>query len=98
MPIFELKRVWVKNFKSLRDFTLDVKARLTAVAGPSGSGKTSLVEVFELWRDVVEYVRGNAPNPFLKWWGYEHAVWRGDETLPIVLGLELAVEDAHIWY
>jgi predicted ATPase len=94
----ELKRVWVKNFKSLRDFSLDVKSKFVAVTGPSGSGKTSLIEVFELWRDLVEYVRGNAPNPFLKWWGYEHAVWRGDASQPVVLGLELSVSDARIRY
>jgi len=94
----ELKRVWVKNFKSLRDFSLDVKSKFVAITGPSGSGKTSLVEVFELWRDVVEYVRGNAPNPFLKWWGYEHAVWRGGASQPITLGLELVAEDMRIWY
>jgi predicted ATPase len=94
----ELKRIWARNFKSLRDFTLEVKAKFTAVTGPSGSGKTSLVEVFELWRDVVEYVRGNAPSPFLKWWGYEHAVWRGDASKPIALGLELSVSDTRIRY
>jgi predicted ATPase len=98
MPGFELKRVWARNFKSLRDFSLDVKSRFVAVTGPGGSGKTSLIEVFELWRDVVEYVRGNAPDPFLKWWGYEHAVWRGDVSQPIALGLELATGDARIWY
>jgi predicted ATPase len=94
----ELKRVWVRNLKSLRDFSLDVKSRLVAVAGPSGSGKTSLIEVFELWRDLAEYARGSAPNPFLKWWGYGHAVWRGDESLPIALGLELSVSDTRIRY
>jgi predicted ATPase len=94
----ELKRVWVRNFKSLRDFSLDVKSRLTVITGPSGSGKTSLIEVFELWRDVVEHARGNAPNPFLKWWSYEHVAWRGDESQPIALGLELSAGDARISY
>ena len=94
----ELKRVWVRNFKSLRDFSLDVKSRLVAVAGPGGSGKTSLVEVFELWRDLAEYIRGNAPHPFLKWWSFEHAVWRGDASQPIALGLELSVGGTRIWY
>ena len=98
MPGVELRRFWVRNFKSLRDFSLEVKSRLTAVTGPSGSGKTSLVEVFELWRDVVEYVRGNATNPFLKWWGYDQVVWRHDETLPIVLGLELSAGDMRVRY
>jgi predicted ATPase len=98
MPGLELKRVWVRNFKSLRDFSLDVKSRLIAVAGPSGSGKTSLIEVFELWRDLAEHIRDNAPNPFLKWWGYENAVWRGDWSLPIALGLELSVSGVRIKY
>ncbi len=98
MAGIELKRVWVRNFKSLRDFSLDVSARLNVATGPGGSGKTSLVEVFELWRDAVEHARGNAPNPFLKWWGYEHAVWRGDASQPIALGLELSVADMRIRY
>jgi predicted ATPase len=94
----ELKRLWVRNFKSLRDFSLDIKSKFTAVTGPSGSGKTSLVEVFELWRDVVEHARGNAPNPFLKWWSFENAVWRGDVSQPIALGLELVAGDVRVRY
>jgi len=42
----ELRRFWVKNYKSLRDVVLDFPTRLTVVAGPSGSGKTALVEAF----------------------------------------------------
>jgi len=83
----------VRNFKSLRDFSLDVSTRLNVVIGTNGSGKTALVEVFELWRDLVDYARGRVVNPFLKWWGYDRVVWRHDETLPIVLGLELSSAD-----
>jgi predicted ATPase len=89
----ELRRLWVRNFKSLRDFSLDVPTRLNVVIGTNGSGKTALVEVFELWRDLVDYARGRVVNPFLKWWGYDRVVWRHDETLPIVLGLELFSAD-----
>lgn len=89
----ELRRLWVRNFKSLRDFSLDVPTRLNVVIGTNGSGKTALVEVFELWRDLVDYARGRVVNPFLKWWGYDRVVWRHDETLPIVLGLELSSAD-----
>jgi predicted ATPase len=89
----ELRRLWVRNFKSLRDFSLDVPTRLNVVIGTNGSGKTALVEVFELWRDLVDYARGRVVNPFLKWWGYDRVVWRHDETLPIVLGLELSSTD-----
>ncbi len=89
----ELRRLWVRNFKSLRDFSLDVSTRLNVVIGTNGSGKTDLVEVFELWRDLVDYARRRVVNPFLKWWGYDRVVWRHDETLPIVLGLELFSAD-----
>jgi predicted ATPase len=54
----ELRRLWVRNFKSLRDFSLDVSTRLNVVIGTNSSGKTALVEVFELWRDLVDYARG----------------------------------------
>jgi len=54
----ELRRLWVRNFKSLRDFSLDVSTRFNVVIGTNGSGKTALVEVFELWRDLVDYARG----------------------------------------
>jgi predicted ATPase len=90
----ELRRLWVRNFKSLRDFSLDVSTRLNVVIGTNGSGKTALVEVFELWRDLVDYARGRVVNPFIKWWGYDRVVWRHDETLPIVLGLELSSTDS----
>lgn len=92
----ELRRLWVRNFKSLRDFSLDVSTRLNVVIGINGSGKTALVEVLELWRDLVDYARGRVVNPFLKWWGYDRVVWRHDETLPIVLGLELFSTDPQL--
>jgi predicted ATPase len=53
----ELRRLWLRNFKSLRDFSLDVPTRLNVVIGSNGSGKTALVEVLELWRDLVDYAR-----------------------------------------
>ncbi len=44
----EPKKFWVKNFKSLKDVTIELPTKLTAVIGPSGSGKTALVEAFEI--------------------------------------------------
>jgi hypothetical protein len=37
----------------------------------------------------VEWAMGRTTNPFLKWWGYDKVVWKHDENLPIILGLEL---------
>ncbi len=85
----ELKKFWVKNFKSLRDVTLEFPTRLTIIAGTNGSGKTALVEAFELLTSTIEWAMGRTTNPFLKWWGYDKVVWRHDENTPIILGLEL---------
>jgi predicted ATPase len=85
----ELKKFWVKNFKSLRDVTLEFPTRLTIVVGTNGSGKTALTEAFELLTSTVEWAMGKTTNPFLKWWGYDKVVWKHDENLPVILGLEL---------
>ncbi len=42
----ELKRFWVRGFKSLRNVMIDFPTKITVVAGPSGSGKTALTEAF----------------------------------------------------
>jgi AAA15 family ATPase/GTPase len=83
----ELKKFWVKNFKSFRDVTLEFPTRLTIVVGTNGSSKTALTEAFELLTSTVEWAMGRTTNPFLKWWGYDKVVWRHDENIPIVLGL-----------
>jgi len=49
----EIRRFWVKNYKSLRDVALDFPRKLTVVAGPSGSGKTALAEAFLLLSDAA---------------------------------------------
>jgi predicted ATPase len=85
----ELRKFWVKNFKSLRDVTLEFPTRLTIVVGTNGSGKTALTEAFELLTSAVEWAMGRTTNPFLKWWGYDKVVWKHDENIPIILGLEL---------
>jgi AAA15 family ATPase/GTPase len=53
MTQIQIKKFWVKNFKSLRDVALDFPTKLTVVAGPSGSGKTALAEAFLLLSDAA---------------------------------------------
>jgi predicted ATPase len=48
----ELKRFWVRNYKSLKDVAIELPTRVTAVTGPSGSGKTALVEAFEMLQNA----------------------------------------------
>ncbi len=88
----ELKKFWVKNFKSLRDVTLEFPTRLTVVVGTSGSGKTALAEAFELLTSTVEWAMGRTTNPFLKWWGYDKVVWRHDETSQLYLACSWSIK------
>ena len=77
-----LLRLGVKGFKSLRDIEVDFPVPLTVVVGPNGSGKTALVESLELLREVLEYIRGRAVSPFVKWWGYRNVVWGAGRRSP----------------
>jgi len=49
----EIRRLWVRNFKSLRDVELGFPTKLTVVTGPSGSGKTALAETFLILSDAA---------------------------------------------
>ncbi len=50
----EIRRFWVRNYKSLRDVAFDFPTKLTMVFGPSGSGKTALAEAFLLLSAAAE--------------------------------------------
>jgi len=88
-----LEKFWVRNFKSLKNFELDLPSRLTIIVGANGSGKTSIVEVFELLNYILEWARGRVVNPFHKWWGYGNVVWRHSEDLPITIGFKMRLEN-----
>ena len=89
----DLERIWIRNFKSLKDFELSMPTKLLIVAGMNGSGKTALVEAFELLTQILEWARRLNPNPFHRWWGYDKVVWRHNEDLPIVIGLKLRLSN-----
>jgi predicted ATPase len=88
-----LEELWVKNFKSLRNFRVRVPSKLTIAVGANGSGKTALVEVFELLTYMLEWAHGLNINPFLKWWGYSNVVSGHNEDLPITIGFKLRLDD-----
>jgi len=87
-----LEELWVKNFKSLKNFRMSIPSKLTIVVGANGSGKTALVEVFELLTYILEWARGLNLNPFLKWWGYSNVVSDHNEDLPITIGFKLKLD------
>ena len=89
-----LKKLVVKNFKSLRDCEIELD-KFNVLVGPNASGKTNLIEVFQLLRKI--YVEKET-NPFLEWWGYNNVVWAGKEELPITVGMLLDVDGYDVYF
>ena len=94
----KLRRVHVKNFKSLKDFTLEFDSNLQVVIGPNASGKSNVIELFQLLKNIIKTIRGQIYNPFLDWWGYSNVVWMSKETLPIEIELCLECSDVFTTY
>ena len=82
-----IKKIWVKNFKSLKDVEIELKD-FNLLVGPNASGKTNIIEVFKLIKKIQSFPQ---VNPFLDWWGYHNVVWMGKEELPITVGYEFEV-------
>ena len=94
MVIEMLKKLIVKNFKSLHDCEIEF-GKFNVVIGRNASGKSNLVEVFKLLRKI--YVERD-PFPFLEWWGYNNIVWQGREELPITIGLVFDIEGYEVYF
>ncbi len=61
-----LKKVFIKNFKSLHDCEIDI-GKMNVVVGANASGKSNLVEAFRFLKKI--YVDKDS-FPFLEWWEY----------------------------
>src|SRR4030067_57962 len=89
-----LKKVFIKNFKSLHDCEIDI-GKLNVVVGANASGKSNLIEAFRLLKKI--YVDKDS-FPFLEWWGYNNVVWQRKEELPIIIGLLFDIEGYEVYF
>jgi predicted ATPase len=89
-----LKKVFIKNFKSLHDCEIDI-GKLNVVVGANASGKSNLIEAFRLLKKI--YVEKDG-FPFLEWWGYNNVVWQRKEELPIIIGLVFDIEGYDVYF
>ncbi len=89
-----LKKVFIKNFKSLHDCEIDI-GKMNVVVGANASGKSNLVEAFRLLKKI--YVDKDS-FPFLEWWGYDNVVWQRKEELPIIIGLLFDIEGYEVYF
>lgn len=89
-----LRRVSIKNFKSLHDCEIDIK-ELNVIVGTNASGKSNLVEVFRLLKKI--YVDKDI-NPFSEWWGYDNVVWGKNEELPVTIELDFDIDGYDVYF
>lgn len=89
-----LKKVFIKNFKSLHDCEIDI-GKMNVVVGANASGKSNLIEAFRLLKKI--YVDKDS-FPFLEWWGYNNVVWQRMEEVPIIIGLLFDIEGYDVYF
>lgn len=89
-PNLLIKRIRIKNFKSLKDVSLEIND-LNVVVGKNASGKTNLVDAISFLKEAITEV--TVPYaPHRRWWSYKDVVWNGDEGLPIIYDIEFEVK------
>jgi hypothetical protein len=89
-----LKKVFIKNFKSLHDCEIEI-GKMNVVVGANASGKSNLIEAFRLLKKIY----GDKDSfPFLEWWGYDNVVWKRKEELPIIIGLLFDIEGYEVYF
>lgn len=89
-----LKKVFIKNFKSLHDCEIDI-GKMNVVVGGNASGKSNLIEAFRLLKKIY---LDKDNFPFLEWWGYNNIVWQRKEELPIIIGLLFDIEGYDVYF
>ena len=86
-----LEKIHVENFKSLRNFDIEL-GKFNVLIGPNGSGKTNVLELFKFINLCISPDR-NPPYPFTPWWGFNNIVWSGKEELSILFSLQYSMYD-----
>ena len=76
-----IKRIRIRNFKSLRDVDLELR-KINVIVGPNGSGKSNLVDFFIFLKELIN-PSSFPSDPFQTFGGYEEAVFLRDTSLPI---------------
>ena len=80
----QIESIAVRNFRCLRDITLDNLTRMTIVVGPNGSGKSSLFDVFTFLKDALSQ---NVAAAVAQRGGYRELATRG-EAGPLEITLQ----------
>src|SRR5947208_16599919 len=81
-----LKKVHIKNFKSLKDVTLEL-GRNNVLVGPNMSGKSNFLDFFKFLQDLMMPYPGMYPgtqNALTHRHGFGRVAWGGGGDNPII--------------
>src|SRR5207244_11194130 len=89
-----IKRLRVKNFRSLKDVDLTLGLN-NVLVGPNASGKSNFLDVFRFLTHVGLVGLNRAFTDRL---GFPEVVWKGQETGPIHILLDIEITEAGVQY
>jgi len=99
--MLKITRVHIKNFRSLRNCTFELKD-LQLLIGPNNSGKTNLLRVFEFLRVVTNYEE--VANIDLDKIRFQHKMYQGTQKAPnqlpdpVQITVEIKPTDDQVYY
>lgn len=96
-----IKRLKVRNFKSLRDFDLEL-GPLNVLVGPNMAGKSNIVDVLRFLQESLYPPSGaeGIPNALIRRGGMGEVLWKGGDENLLSLALESAPADGtgEVWF
>lgn len=86
-----ISRLYVHNFKSIRDLDISLGA-INVLAGPNTAGKSNVLDVFRFVHECVFPRAGlsGVPAALARRGGVDEVLWKGGEEKLITVGLEAA--------
>ena len=91
----EIKKIIIKNFKSIKNITLNIND-LIVMVGKNGSGKTNIIEAINF--NKVLFKPEPIKSPFTKWWGYSNLVYNHNIEEPISFSFNFTVDGHKLFY
>lgn len=91
-----IKRIRVKNFKSLRNVDLELGTR-NVLVGPNMSGKSNIIDIFRLLAEIVTpstSLPASFQQAFQRRGGLGETMWKGAGLDPLASQISIEVEGA----
>lgn len=82
-----IKKVWIKNFRSLEDIAVDLESRVSVIVGPNAAGKTTIMEAIRMTKALLSPRTQQEANQIL------HALGVSSPHMPQRLRMEAIARD-----